>query len=124
MTLDRSAVETKIFEIRDEGTHCTALCVRLDPTVPSIETPHIRHAGWRTQPGIVVVSIRGGVQEAHHDAFDWCNIRTWRTAHQWIEESWDELASGSVIDVRVILGESAQTCASEVLGLAPEIEVL
>ena len=108
-------VTTKLLEIRDRMTRCLALATRLDATNLR-QLSLLKDAGYGTEPGsyVVLVSIRGGVSEAHDDPFEWASARTWRTAHQELIDHWGRYEDGDVLDVRVVLGESAIPVASEV----------
>jgi len=54
---------------------------------------------------------------ANCDPYDWiCN--TWRVAHSYIEEHWEELKSGDVVDVEFIMGLRSEAKKSERLECA------
>ena len=53
------------------------------------------------------------IGEIAYDFSDWGN-RTRQRAHHYIEEHWDELKSGDVVDVEYILGETSQPKRSEI----------
>lgn len=86
-------VSIKLFEIRDAGTFITAAAVR-------------------RKSYIILFNLH--TLEAKFDFDDWpLPVRTYRIAHEYIIEHWDELSSAEVIDVEYILGESSTKKESE-----------
>ncbi len=110
--------ETKLFELRDEGTFIIIACIKLQAfPVPigsanpeSAENFLARRAGYRG--GAVLLTDANGARKAFVDPHDWGD-RTFANAHAFIEENWDELKSGQVIDVEHILGEVDEPKKSE-----------
>ena len=109
---------TKTFEIRDRSTFIPALAVRLDP---GCERDHylLARAGYGVTPDrqheyVMLAKLAGDDVRASHDPYDWSN-RTMQTAHQHIIDHFDKLASGAVIDVEFILGETAVAKVSEAM---------
>jgi hypothetical protein len=99
-------IETKFFEVRDHGTFIPIISTRyvVDPN-NSIAYSLFRHGGWSNDnPPIVVTHLSSS--KANVNPFDWTNGRTMSIAHQHIIRDWDQLNSGQVIDVRVVLGET------------------
>jgi hypothetical protein len=106
----KTVTETKIFEVRDAGTFIPVLAVR-------IRKGECRpgRLAWRAgynQPCILLTPLEGG-RKACCDAYDHGG-RTLPAAHQHIEAHWDTLEDGALIDVRVVLGEAAEPCKTEV----------
>jgi len=101
-------VTPKLLEIRDRGTHVPALAVSIDGSDGYLA----RRAGFQSRM-IYLIMLSG--QVAHYDPFAWGGStgRTMGTAHRWIEEHFDELADGQVVDVQFILGETNQPKVSE-----------
>lgn len=95
----------KLFEIRDRYTLVPALAIQ----VSGFDGYLMRRAGFN---GPMVYLVELATQKAHYDPYTWGN-RTMRTAHQFIEAHFEELASGDVIDVEFILGESTTKKQSE-----------
>jgi hypothetical protein len=51
---------------------------------------------------------------AAYDAYEWPgDVRTFRAAHLYVEEHFDEIEDGAVVDVEFILGETAEPKVSE-----------
>jgi len=107
-------VEIKTFEVRDEGTHIPVMCIRgrvCDE--PSEVQYNLMRGGWgKDSTFLYFIGLADcGCQ---HDAFQQGN-RTRHTAHLYVQEHWDELKSGDVIDVEFILGITDEPKMSELL---------
>lgn len=107
-------MDVKLFEVRDEATLVPVLGIRLYARNEA-ERWLLSRAGYGptavNQSGYVVLwRLIGG--EAQWDRCAWGG-RTMPAAHGWIQENWDKLASGDVVDVRVALGEATVPVASE-----------
>jgi hypothetical protein len=108
-------MKTKIFEIRDYGMHIPMLCIKMvleadDCNKNSAVLQWILYdrCGYSqpsddTLPLIMMTPLNGGGL-AHVDPYGWGD-RTLQEAHHHIRTFFDELPNGSLIDVRVILGE-------------------
>ncbi|MGH3430359.1 MAG: hypothetical protein ACRDQZ_22795 [Mycobacteriales bacterium] len=109
-------MDAKLFEIRDSLTMIPALAVRISAADGYLA----RHAGYQT-PCVLLTRLLGG--KACYDVYEWCD-RTMSSAHRFIEENWDNLMSGAVVDVEHILGETAQPkrSESEEVGIQHKIE--
>lgn len=114
------AHETKVIEIRDEGTCIPALAVRLVGGFETRVGRLLRRAGYSPEeqrpkgfPACVLLTRANGGR-SEYDPYEWGD-RTWSTAHHWLTEHWDDIEDGGLVDVRVALGESATPCESEVL---------
>lgn len=126
-------METKLFEVRDAATFLPVLCVRLGTNVlevaalvqrDSVETRSeivraerflMAKAGFgkvdETQYSFIMMwSLQGGL--ASYDLEDWTN-RTHKIAHGYIDNNWDKLESGAIIDVEFILKETKEPKVSE-----------
>lgn len=119
-------METKLFELRDHGTFIPLLCIK--PTWPvlhrsacddspctcgaSFEEKMAWRYGYKGSQAVIVTHMSEPGRGCHNDPFEWGD-RTFQAAHQHIEKNWSILKSGDLIDVRVILGETDQPCASE-----------
>lgn len=107
----------KMLEVRDSGTFVPVLAVRLDPACEA-DRYLLGRAGYGTtadEQGRYVLLCRIAGEHNHgaeYDPIEWRN-RTLRTAHQFIIDNWDELPSGSVVDVEYILGETVEPKTSE-----------
>lgn len=111
-------METKLFELRDVGTFIPLLCIKPQAGEDFLTSPLSFTAkmawryGYRDARAVIVTHMGEPRRGCHVDPYDW-NDRTFKSAHLYIEEHWDELKSGALIDVRVILGETTEPCESE-----------
>ena len=105
--------EIKFFEIRDCGTTLPVMACKILPTTPN-ETWLYKRAGFSLEhPCIQVTYLAKDV--AHYDPYEWGQVgaRTVKNAHAYIEKHFDDLVTGSVIDVEFLLGESDKPKVSE-----------
>lgn len=109
---------TKTFEIRDRGTFIAVLGIKLSPGCEE-DRYLIARSGYGRAPEdqsryVVVMRLDGC--EGSYDPFKHDGgPRTMPTAHQFIIDHFDELASGSVVCVEHILGERETPKRSESL---------
>lgn len=105
-------METKLIEIRDEGTLIIALCVNMNPTT-EFQRKALRRYGYPCdgRPNIMLTHANGG-KKATNDYYAW-NDRTYQTAHHFITEKWGLLREGDVVDVSFLLGETKEVKVSE-----------
>ena len=106
----------KMFEIRDDGTCIPILAVRLDPTNES-DRWLLSRAGFGSSAKdqsryIQLCQVHGGEGRTACDPYDWPG-RTYGVAHKYIIENFETLASGDVVDVEFILGETPSAKVSE-----------
>lgn len=117
-------MEVKLLEIRDSMTFFSVVAVAMKPSVlgkdeHEAERYLLKRAGYDVEPCARTLIAVGrtdadGTTQFCYDPFSWTSGgRTMRAAHMYIEGHWDELRSGSVIDVEHILGETAQPKKSE-----------
>lgn len=103
---------SKIFEVRDEATNIGVLATRIKPEVDAEEYEILRtgYASGR----LVIVTTLASCKSAN-DPHEWRKdgTRTMFEAHRYIEEHFDELNSGDVVDVRYILGETDAPAKSD-----------
>ena len=97
-------LETKIFEIRDDATCIPVLATKMIGKTER-QKKLLRRVGFDEYPLIQVTHIED--HQSSWYAFDWPN-RTMNAAHREIQEKFDDLRDGQVIDVRVYLGEQAE----------------
>ena len=104
---------TKLFEVRDSMTLVAALAIKIDHA-DERDGFLLRRSGYPVDggPWIVLTKISGGVGQSTCDPYDWGD-RTMRTAHAHIVARWDDLATGDVVDVEYILGETTTAKVSE-----------
>lgn len=103
----------KMVEIRDRGTLIPAYAIEMIPRDDK-ERYLMRHCGYRSVmcPCFLLISIQQPSYSAKCSD-EWPdNSRTMRTAHKYIEENFDSIQNGDVIDVEFILGEVDKPCES------------
>jgi hypothetical protein len=108
-------VKTKLIEIRDRATMITALCVDMNPNFGDpVQRYYLRRYGYACdgKPNVLITHAAGNGTPANNDPYSWQG-RTWRFAHNYIIEHWNELADGDVVDVEFILGETTAPKVSE-----------
>jgi len=108
-------MDTKTFEIRDDGTFIPALAVKLNPTCEQ-DRYLFGRAGYGTrsdEQAACVIVARLEDCNAEYDSNRWGYGRTMQVAHQFIIEHFDELPSGAMVDVQYIRGETPQPKISE-----------
>lgn len=106
-------MQTKIIEIRDEGTYIPVLCVDMNPGPASGEEPYsvewqyLKEQGYPCdgRPNILMTHL-GAKGKATNDPYEWGDT-TRATAHHYIIEHWPELEDGSVVDVQFITGQTS-----------------
>lgn len=126
-------MNTKLLEIRDEGTCILALAIQMqaDEGVPAPKPPLFEPHYWKDTLEYWFLHRRSGYPEdgssimlmcladgrATNDPYEWgsrgMGMRTMPNAHNFIIEHWAELSDGDVVDVQVILGETETPKQSE-----------
>ena len=101
-------MQVKLFEIRDRATFIPVFAIS---TRPANDAQHylLRRDGW-TDTGVIVGKLSDGSGQA--DPWGW-GCRRMTVAHDWIEQNFDKLEDGAVIDIEFILGETAEPKRSE-----------
>lgn len=108
----------KIFEIRDRMTFIPALAFKLDPKNEA-EVFLAAKAGYSghidmQKTYVFLMPISGGHGYFSSDVYEHRNGgRTMAVAHKYIEENYETLEHGALVDVQFILGETSQPCESE-----------
>ena len=107
----------RTFEVRDRATFIPMLAVKLEPDCEA-DRYLLERAGYgdtaHDQAQYVMLwNLDGGDDQATIDPYKWRNRRTRQTAHAYIIQHWDDIASGNVIDVEYILGETPHPKRSE-----------
>lgn len=116
-------METKILEVRDEGTFIPVLCVDMNPRLdarvePSasqrIQAYYMRRCGYPCdrRPNIAITNLNMDGGPAWNDPDGW-GTRTMSVAHNFILEHWSTLRDGDVVDVQFVLGKTKQPKVSE-----------
>lgn len=98
-------METKLLEIRDKATFIPCLAI----AISGADGYLARRAGYRKRC-ILFGNLNGGIFT--YDCHEWRG-RTFPVAHKWIEENWERISDGQVIDVEFILGETGLSKQSE-----------
>lgn len=102
----------KCIEIRDEGTCIPALAIRMR-AANDVQDRFLRRCGYPPE-SMAVVLMRLTDQRATSDPYEWVGSRTMIAAHLYIEEHFDRLTEGAVVDVRVLLGETQHSAPAEI----------
>lgn len=110
-------LETKLFEIRDDATFIPAIATRLSRDRKSDPESHwlIGAAGYGNPGCVFLAALAKG--PAAYDPYAWLDRSnsndTMHFAHLYIQEHWDELPDGAVVDARVQKGEATEHCESD-----------
>jgi len=104
---------TKVFEVRDKATNIGVIATKMQPEVPQ-EDYQLERNGFPLEGHALIMVTRMNSGEGTWDAFKWRDgTRTMFEAHKYIEQHFDELKSGDVVDVRYILGETDAPAPSD-----------
>lgn len=104
-------METKLFEVRDRMTFLPVIAVKLEPGNPA-DRYLLAMAGFglraeKQAKYILLGNLRMGKLECSpSDHAGHPQVRTLPRAHRYIQDHWDELESGQVVDVEFIAGET------------------
>lgn len=115
----------KYVEIRDVGTTIPAVCFRpsaiynysgaFNPIVGKVVSYGLERTGYSRHNQCVVL-MRLDDCRAKNDPYEWGNSsRTMTAAHAWIDENFDRINHGDVVDVQFILGQTNTPKISEAL---------
>lgn len=104
-------MEVKLFELRDRGTFIPAIAVLMESDDPS-EHYLLRRAGYGVSQRLALLTNLNGGSRAEYDAYAW-GSEPWRSAHDYINNHWDELKTGDVLDGEFIRGETTAPKQSE-----------
>jgi hypothetical protein len=108
-------MEVKCLEIRDKATFCPVICIRPVPENDAQRYLLARDGYVIDEFSECVILIKPQCRGVSYDPYNWGD-RTFKTAHSWIEEYWDDLEDGDVVDVEFILCETAEKKRSERFG--------
>ena len=103
----------KAIEIRDRSTFIPAIAIS---TAPANEGQRylLRRAGYAPDGRTIILMSLTQPNRAAYDPYEWPgDVRTFRAAHVWLLEHFDELEEGAVVDVEFILGETQAPKVSE-----------
>lgn len=105
-------METKLFEVRDRMTFIPVLCVKLEASCEA-DRYLLAMSGFGLVVGEQVqYLLYAKLQEGKFDCvphYRGDRNRTHAVAHYHINENWEKLKSGDVIDVEFILKESTSS---------------
>lgn len=104
-------MKIKMLEIRDSHTFIPVMCIKVDLSTNEKASYLLNRMGFGGH-FIPIILISLAREQAKCDCYSW-NDRTYKTAHTFIEENWDKLEDGDVIDVEFILGETKKMKKSE-----------
>lgn len=107
----------KTVEIRDRATCIPAFAIKMIASDEK-ELFLFKHCGYRSinDACILLVSIEAPWHSARHwDEWQNRSGRTMPIAHKWIEENFDTIKTGDVIDVEFILNEVENPCQPMVI---------
>jgi hypothetical protein len=100
-------LKNKLFEVRDEGTCVPVLAIEMKvPEEDGGDRFCLQRSGYGSGAPWCILLVNLNTNKAEFDCYEWFNSRTMKHAHNFIERNWEELESGQVVDVRVILGET------------------
>jgi len=98
-------MKQKVLEILDRATYIPVIATECYSENP-VEQRHFRRCGFGTLPKLIMVT-RLNDGKTQYSPYNWDNgSRTMAQAHAYIEEHFDELQPGDVVDVEYILGET------------------
>jgi hypothetical protein len=101
-------METLLLEVRDSATLIPVIATQT--TAANEEQKYLLARASYTPETVIVTRL--DVCGAQYDCFRWDN-RTMQNAHWYIENHFEELEDGDVIDVQFILGETTVKKISE-----------
>lgn len=105
-------MKSKVLEIRDRATFIPVVATEMFPE-NEIQSYYLRHSGYGFDYPLVLVTTLDG-RECEYDPFKWgTNPRTMFEAHMYIQEHFNELNEGDVVDVEYILGEAKEAKKSQ-----------
>ena len=112
---------TKLFEIRDSAAFIPVLAVQLVP-LDDAERYLLSRSGFGNDDKgykryVVVHKLAISKSNGTYDPYNWPgDTRTMCVAHNYIQQHFDQLESGDVIDVEFILGLTEEPKRSERYG--------
>lgn len=106
-------MQLKLFEVRDRATFIPAFAIDIRFSGNAAEAYLLDRCGLGRPGSYNIIFGRLERGTAYLDPVDWGMNRSMRAAHEWLEEHFDELETGAVLDVEYILGETATPKVSE-----------
>lgn len=111
-------IETKLLEVRDRNTFMSVMATKTSVVGNSYKAEDVylfERAGFSYDSSLIIVYFLEA-EIGHWNPYFWRD-RTKQTAHKYIEDNWDDLQSGEVVDVKFILGETTEPKMSEKLDI-------
>ena len=109
-------IDSKLIELRDSDTFIPMIAT-LCRSDDEQEKWLFGRAGYGPRSGLVLFARLDGAGAANFDPDVWPRpSRTYKVAHEWVTDHWDEIESGDVVDVGYILGLRETRKVSERLG--------
>jgi len=107
-------MDYRFLEIRDSGTFIPALALKMKSSIPEGEYL-LGRSGFSHHDDnhFCIMLIKLATEECRYDAYHWGGSRTMSIAHKFIQEHFDSLAHGDIVDVQFILGETSEKKLSE-----------
>lgn len=100
----------KLLEVRDKATFLPVFAISTKPSNDG-QGYLLRRCGFISGDAVILARLNGE-QPSSADAYFWGD-RTMSAAHHYIEQHFDELKDGDVIDVEFIKGETTKPKTSE-----------
>jgi len=98
-------MKIKTFEVRDSGTFIPVMAIPMESDSLK-ENYLLSHSGFFGAETLITLMKMDGL-EAHWNPEKWEFSRTMRVAHEYIQENYNILQNGQVVDVEFILGETS-----------------
>jgi len=107
-------MDYRFLEIRDSATFIPALALKMKSSIPEGEYL-LGRSGFRQgdDDRSCIMLMKLATEECRYDAYRWGGNRTMSIAHKFIQEHFDSLAHGDIVDVQFILGETSEKKLSE-----------
>ena len=104
-------MQIKLLEIRDRATFIPVFAIS---TLPANDGQRylLRRAGYAPDSHCILLARLDGYGNIFYDPYNWGD-RTMATAHHYIEQHFQNLNDGDVVDVEFILGETKEPKISE-----------
>jgi hypothetical protein len=103
----------KILEVRDIATFIPVIAISMVGNTVRAYYLHTRCSYPRENTGRKMIAmLRVDNLEGHNDPYDWPK-GTLFEAHKYIQQHFDDLEDGDVVDVQYILGRSSRPKTSE-----------
>jgi len=104
-------MQTKTFEVRDTMTFIAVMAIKLDPVTEGDDFL-IRRTGYSPPDNYIILMRLDAINTATYSPYVW-TTNTMVDAHKHIYDHFNELESGSVIDVEFLRGETTSPKNSE-----------